>query len=61
MEAENGEWLTVQQKLEEKRKLRMLIKMSVCDGPRVQAGERKAETGRTAEVVATSYRSRQFK
>lgn len=51
----------MQQKLEEKRKLRMLIKMSVCDGPRVQAGERKAETGRTAEVVATSYRSRQFK
>lgn len=47
--------------MEEKRKFTLLIKMSVCDGPWLQAGERKAETGRTAEVVATSYRSRQFK
>lgn len=47
--------------MEEKRKFRMLLKMSVCHGPWVQAGERKAETGRIAEVVATSNRSRKFK
>lgn len=32
----------------------MLIKTSVCDGPCVQAGEREAEAGRTAEVAATA-------